>query len=112
PVIIEHLHAPRDSEPGRNLVPEPPQPNIGQMDAAAKTQIVKAAAKAVGFERVGVTSADPLPGIDHYKAWLANGHAGEMAYLQRNVSMRADPALLVPGAKSVVCVALNYRRPG
>jgi epoxyqueuosine reductase len=39
------------------------------------------------------------------------GYAGEMAYLTRNLDKRARPDLLVPGARSVICVAAKYHQP-
>jgi len=40
--------------------------------------------------------------------WLSAGYQAGMDYLERNVDKRIDPRLLVPGAKSIVSVALNY----
>jgi len=70
-------------------------------------------ARELGFDLVGVAPARPAPRIDTYHAWLARGYHGEMSYLARpdRVERRADPTKVVPGAKSIVCVALNYH-PG
>ena len=78
---------------------------------SAKTRRVKTLAAAVGFDRVGITHAGPVQGVGYYRVWLAAGHAGTMGYLQRNVEIRAEPARLLPGARSIICVALNYGRP-
>ena len=78
-----------------------------QFQSQLKAQI-KAEAARLGFALCGTTSADPPPHHRHYAHWLAEGHAGEMLYLHRQEPKRGDLAQLLPGAKSVVCVALNY----
>ena len=40
--------------------------------------------------------------------WLNDGMHGEMSYMERNLDKRINPTLLVPGAKSVISVLLNY----
>ena len=81
------------------------------MVPADKTRLVKELAYAVGFDHVGVTRAAPPPNATYYRRWLAQGHAGSMTYLHRNVQIRSDPRELLAAARSLVCVALNYRRP-
>ena len=43
-----------------------------------------------------------------YESYLAEGRNGGMAYLARNLEKRFDPALLVPGARSVLCFLAPY----
>ncbi|QOJ14058.1 MAG: tRNA epoxyqueuosine(34) reductase QueG [Planctomycetia bacterium] len=81
------------------------------MTPAVHSQIVKRLARSVGFDRVGITHADPLERSAYYREWLAAGRHGSMDYLARRTDLRADPAQLLPGARSVVCVALNYYVP-
>ncbi|MGE0479270.1 MAG: tRNA epoxyqueuosine(34) reductase QueG [Phycisphaerae bacterium] len=80
------------------------------MPSAVHAHIVKAAALELGFDRVGITRAEPSARATYYREWLAHGHAGTMAYLSRNINERLDPRTQLAGARSVVCVALNYRR--
>src|SRR5688500_5538233 len=40
-----------------------------------------------------------------------DGRAGEMSYLARRFDERVDPSTYLPGARSVVCVAINYHVP-
>ncbi len=42
------------------------------------------------------------------EAWLRAGHQGDMSYMERNMDLRLDPSKLVPSAKSVVVLMLNY----
>jgi epoxyqueuosine reductase len=65
----------------------------------------------MGFDAVGITTADPIEAahVEYFQRWLADGCAAKMNYMHRNIEKRFDPAKLLPGAKSVICAALNYR---
>ncbi len=76
--------------------------------AAALTEAVKARALALGFDLVAVGPADPPEHGEALTRWIADGHAGTMAYLGRRLPERLDPRRVLPEARSVVCVALNY----
>ena len=69
-------------------------------------------AKALGFDKVGVCSAT-LDGIHKtaLSAWVGRGYAGEMDYMVRDWQRRADPSLVLPGAKSLMALATNYYHP-
>ena len=69
---------------------------------------IRSKARELGFDLVGFTPADPLQGARFYARWVALGFAGEMNYLKRNLDKRADPAQMVPGARSVICLGMNY----
>ena len=73
------------------------------------TRKVKSLAGDLGFSPVGVTTADPPGNWNYYREWVDAGYAGEMGYLTRNLERRADVRSLVPGAKSILCVGLNYQ---
>ncbi|MET0849748.1 MAG: tRNA epoxyqueuosine(34) reductase QueG, partial [Candidatus Rokuibacteriota bacterium] len=75
------------------------------------TRAVKARARAEGFDEVAVGPAGPPEHGEALLDWLAAGHAGTMAYIGRRAAERLDPARVLPGARSVVTVALNYHRP-
>jgi epoxyqueuosine reductase len=75
------------------------------------TRYARDQARQLGFELFGVTPADPLAGAEFYARWAALGLAGDMAYLERNQERRADPRLLVPGARSVICLGMHYDPP-
>jgi epoxyqueuosine reductase len=74
---------------------------------------LKAEAYSLGFSHAGVTTLQPPPHLEAYRTWLARGcHAG-MGYLARPdaVEKRADPSLMLPGARSILCLALDYSHP-
>jgi len=75
---------------------------------AALTHEIVARLRAAGFALVGVCDARPVDRADAFRAWLDAGHAGDMAYLAEHLDARLDPSAMVPGAKSVVCVADRY----
>jgi epoxyqueuosine reductase len=55
-----------------------------------------------------VAPAEPGGHAAFLKDWLARGYGGEMAYLARNAERRADPQLVLPGARSVIALGLVY----
>jgi len=62
----------------------------------------------LGFDLVGVTTAEPLAGGWRLERWVAAGAHGDMAYMAETAAVRADPRRFLPGARSVVCVAMSY----
>jgi epoxyqueuosine reductase len=86
------------------------QAQAGPADAGFSERL-RSRALELGFDLVGVAPALP-PGehVQAYRDWLARQEHGEMAYMARpdRVLRREDPSLVLPGARSVVCVAVNY----
>jgi epoxyqueuosine reductase len=88
------------------------------------TDQIKARALELGFHAVGIAAVTPghtdaavpeqasagTPGADHFEAWLAAGRHGEQAWLAttRNRARRADPARILPGVRSILCVVLCH----
>ncbi|BDG10806.1 tRNA epoxyqueuosine(34) reductase QueG [Anaeromyxobacter paludicola] len=79
--------------------------------AALDAAFVKRAALECGFHKVGVARADPLDPrpLDRF---LAHGWQADMAWLGAQREVRLDPAKLLPGARSVVALAVGYAVPG
>ncbi|HRO76220.1 MAG TPA: tRNA epoxyqueuosine(34) reductase QueG [Crocinitomicaceae bacterium] len=73
------------------------------------TKIVKEIASELGFDFCGISKAEFLseeaPRLEEY---LQKGKQGQMHYLENYFDMRTDPRILVPGAKTVVSLLLNY----
>lgn len=76
------------------------------LDAAA----VRAAALASRFTLVGMARAAPVDGTA-LRAWLAAGFAADMDWMQRRLDERLDPSRVLPGARTVVALAIGFRRP-
>jgi epoxyqueuosine reductase len=73
------------------------------------TRWVEQQAQTEGFDLCGVAPVEGLDELAHLPEWLASGYAGEMKYLHD--SRRADPRLVLDGARSLIVVALNYNTP-
>jgi epoxyqueuosine reductase len=69
---------------------------------------VKARAAELGFDRVAIGPASPPEHGPAFSRWVEAGYAATMDYLGRRESERLDPGRVLPGARAVVCVALNY----
>jgi epoxyqueuosine reductase len=79
------------------------------MNQLQNTQLIKTEAKRLGFDYVGISKAEFLeeeaPRLEN---WLNNNMHGQMSYMQNYFDKRLDPRLLVPGARSVISMLLNY----
>ena len=76
------------------------------MTPGEKTLWLQAQARAEGFDLCGVAPVEGLTDLGHVAEWIASGYAGEMRYLHDR--RRADPRLVLDGARSLIVVALNY----
>lgn len=70
---------------------------------------IKEKALELGFSQCGITAATPLePERENLQRWLDNGMNGAMHYMANHFEKRLNPSKLVPGAKSVISVVINY----
>ena len=69
---------------------------------------IKDLAKAEGFGALAIASAGCTPPTEAYQRWIAEGWHGGMSYMEKNMPQRMRPDVLVPGAKSVICMAAGY----
>jgi epoxyqueuosine reductase len=79
------------------------------MNRAEASNLVKRLAREQGFDACGISSAgfleEEATGLEN---WLNAGFHGTMSWMERHFDERLDPRKLVPGAKSVISVVLNY----
>ena len=61
----------------------------------------------LGFDEVRFTTLVPLSG-DVLGAWLEAGMHGEMQWMERTAGKRVQPDLVLPGAKSIIMLGVNY----
>ena len=79
-------------------------------DRVLSAEMVRAAGRATRFGLVGLAPAqplDPAPLTD----WLRAGHAADMDWMHRRQEERLDPGRVLAGARTVVALAIPYRRP-
>jgi epoxyqueuosine reductase len=72
---------------------------------------IKAEARDLGFELVGVARAERVGEAARLAEWLAAGRHGTMEWMERWFDKRVDPRRLVEGCRSIVSVGLVYHRP-
>ncbi|MGN6438713.1 MAG: tRNA epoxyqueuosine(34) reductase QueG [Agriterribacter sp.] len=73
------------------------------------TAFIKNKATELGFDYCGVARAVPLDDdARRLEAWLNKGYNGSMKYMENYFDLRVNPLKLVPGAKSVITLLLNY----
>ena len=69
---------------------------------------IKTKARELGFDVCGIAAAREWPELQGFREWLDRGYAGDMAYLHRTADRRADVRNVMPSAKTVIVVGVNY----
>lgn len=85
------------------MTPSQPPPEVSRTDAEA----LRAALRAAGFDEVRFAPASAVVSGD-FSDWLAAGHQADMQWLERGRERRLDPQLVLPGARSVIALGVNY----
>lgn len=82
------------------------------MSLERNTTLVKSLANSLGFSYCGIAKARSLDNdARRLENWLSKGMHGNMRYMEDHFDLRIDPTKLVPGAKSVITLLLNYFPP-
>lgn len=72
-------------------------------------KIIEERAKELGFDLVGFAEASDLDTeIKHYDEWLVKGYQSKMSYMERNREKRKNVKEILPNAKSIISLGLNY----
>lgn len=88
----------------------------------SQTALIKQAARDLGFDVVGISRLphQPEPAPTHHpecsptrlkdrlQEWLRRGFNASMAWMTRDPERRADPAVVLPGCRSIISVGMNY----
>jgi len=73
------------------------------------TNLIREFAQRLGFDHCGIARAQRLDDdARRLEEWLEKGMHGSMKYMENHFDMRVDPAKLVPGAKTVITLLINY----
>lgn len=69
--------------------------------------IIKNRAKELGFDLIGITTADPFKKI--YKILQKRKEKNQLPdFMEKNIKLITHPELVFPGAKSIISVAMSY----
>lgn len=76
------------------------------------TSLIKQWSRELGFQYCGIARAVVLDeDARRLEAWLNKGMQGTMRYMENYFDLRIDPSRLVPGARSVITLLMNYYPP-
>jgi epoxyqueuosine reductase len=77
----------------------------GEAQEALRAQLA-----ALGFDEVRFAAVEPAPEAAALGEWLQQGLHADMEWMNRTAEKRADPELVLAGAKSVILLGVNYWR--
>jgi epoxyqueuosine reductase len=62
----------------------------------------------IGFDSCRIAACRAPAHATEFREWLREGEHGEMNYMERGEEKRCDPQKVLPGARSIIVLALNY----
>ena len=71
-------------------------------------EAIKQQALEIGFDLCGIAAARDFPELKFLSDWIARGYSGEMDYLEKSASVRADIRNFLPSARSVIVMGTVY----
>jgi epoxyqueuosine reductase len=71
-------------------------------------EMLRTRLRGLGFDVVRFAAAGPAPGAEALDSWWAAGRAADMAWMGRTLDKRKDPALVLPGTRSLIMLGVNY----
>ncbi len=69
---------------------------------------IRKIAQNLGFDDCRIAAADEAAHAAEFRQWVADGCYGDMAWMAKNPERRTNPRELLPEARSVITLALNY----
>jgi epoxyqueuosine reductase len=91
----------------------PANPDMHHNGTPTPAERVKATARRLGFDLVGISTAEPFAEDEpRILAWLHDGYQAEMAWMtEARATLSTDPERLLPGAASLIVVGAYYGGP-
>ena len=83
----------------------PFDPEISQVELKSR---LFSFARGIGFDSCRVAACGSAPHAAEFRNWLDEGEHGEMGYMERGEEKRCDPQKVLPDARSILVLALNY----
>src|SRR3954470_41721 len=80
---------------------------MNAVGSSPKNRLV-ARARELGFDSCRIAKATASFHAAEFRAWLDDGAAGDMQWMGRGGEKSCYPQQILPGARSIVLVALNY----
>ena len=90
----------------------PQPPDLGDLLAATpkeRRERVLEACRALGFAHVGICLARPTDREAELRDWIDGGRHGEMDWLSERIDAMVDPQHVLPGVRTIICVADRYQ---
>ena len=84
------------------------QASSPSLQSEPSKELLLAKAAEIGFSVCGVAPVALELRKSYYLRWIAEGRHGDMAWMARNLERRTDPKAILPEARSIICVGLNY----
>ncbi len=79
------------------------------MQLDQKTALIKQSFLEAGFLSIGIARPTKLEEeARRLQEWLDLGYHGKMSYMENHFDKRTSPEELLPGTKSIICLAYNY----
>jgi epoxyqueuosine reductase len=72
-------------------------------------EAIRQRALELGFDDCRFTTAAAPDKAAQFKKWISEKQFGEMSWLERNAAKRLEPLKVLPGAKSVISLAVSYQ---
>ena len=80
--------------------------SAGVILAGAPREVLREGLQALGFDEVRFA---PVGATDtSLRDWLAAGHQADLAWMERTAEKRMNPDLVLPGAKTIIMLGVNY----
>jgi epoxyqueuosine reductase len=81
------------------------------MDAKALRENLRAEALAMGFDVFGVAPIHADVRAEYFKKWILDGMHGGMDWMAKDLDRRTQATRVMPEARSIIVVGLNYYQP-